>query len=445
MLRIGIRRKITLAIALLFLLIVRDGHGKLLLETDGIELHGTVRLVKKGAATCNVEKEHETEAEYERKKANDGKPLNVWRLDFSVYNGSGRPLSYMSAYFNIASEWPPCTNWTGPEGNYSGPVLWAGTYEVLQKPSGMAPGEEARGTAFLLVFHDQRPSFERWDVKFNFGEPVRRPRGAAEPEAGVNPARPSIPGPPTPRQPVAPVPSAAPAEVRNSMGMEFVLIPAGTFQMGSTSAAADDDERPVRQVRIVQAFYLGKYEVMQAQWEAVMGNNPSHFKGCGDCPVEQVSWEDAQAFIRKLNEMEGKNRYRLPSEAEWEYAARAGTTTKYSWGDEIGANRANCYGCGSQWDGETTAPVGSFPANAWGLHDMHGNVWEWVQDCWNGSYQGAPADGSAWESGDCFRRVLRGGSWGYNPWLLRAAVRSRSTTGDRYSGIGFRIVRTLTP
>ncbi len=225
--------------------------------------------------------------------------------------------------------------------------------------------------------------------------------------------------------------------------MEMVRIPPGTFQMGSSQGYSN--ERPVHKVTISQGFYLGKYEVTQAQWEAVMGNNPSYFKGCGDCPVEQVSWNDMQAFIRKLNEKEGEERYRLPSEAEWEYAARAGTTTRYSWGDEVGRNRANCRGCGSQWDDEKTAPVGSFPANAWGLHDMHGNVWEWVQDCWNGSYQGAPADGSAWESGDCSRRVLRGGSWGDEPWFLRAAARLRSPTGERNYYIGFRIARTLTP
>ncbi len=113
-----------------------------------------------------------------------------------------------------------------------------------------------------------------------------------------------------------------------------------------------------------------------------------------------VSWTDAVAYTEWLSAQLGE-RYRLPSEAEWEYASRAGSTKKYSWGNEIGRNRANCDGCGSQWDNRMTAPVGSFSPNAWGLHDMHGNVWEWVQDCWNSRYQGAPADGSAWESGDC--------------------------------------------
>ena len=233
----------------------------------------------------------------------------------------------------------------------------------------------------------------------------------------------------------------------DSLGIEFVPIPPGEFRMGSTSRVADDNEQPVTQVRISKGFYLGKYEVTQAQWKAVMGSNPSRFDACGpNCPVENVSWNDAQAFIKKLNSKDGKQRYRLPTEAEWEYAARAGSVTAYSWGNEIGRNRANCRGCGSQWDGEKTAPVGSFSPNAWGLHDMHGNVWEWVQDCWNDTYHGAPTDGSAWTSGSCGRRVVRGGSWSNGPENLRAAFRLRNTTGSRYNdSFGFRVARTLTP
>ena len=227
----------------------------------------------------------------------------------------------------------------------------------------------------------------------------------------------------------------------------MVRIPRGTFQMGSPTSerGGNDDERPVHEVTIRLGFYLGKYEVTQAQWEAVMGNNPSNFKGCAECPVERVSWDDAQAFTRKLNELDGNERYRLPSEAEWEYAARAGTTTRYSWGDEIGSNRANCVGCGSQWDNDKTAPVGSFDGNAWGLHDMHGNVWELVKDCWNDDYLGAPADGSSWESGDCSQRVLRGGSWHNNPVILRAAKRAWYFPHSQSYGVGFRIARTIKP
>ena len=223
-------------------------------------------------------------------------------------------------------------------------------------------------------------------------------------------------------------------------GIEFVWIPAGEFRMGSTSRRA---EQPIRQVRISQGLWLGKHEVTQAEWQRVMGSNPSRFDECGPtCPVEMVGWNDAQEFIGRLNARGGGNRYRLPTEAEWEYAARSGTTTGYWWGNEIGDNRANCNGCGSQWDRET-APVGSFAVNAWGLHDVHGNVWEWVEDCWHGNYEGAPGDGSAWtSSGDCSRRVLRGGSWFDLPRSLRAALRIRVDVGLRDDSVGFRVART---
>jgi formylglycine-generating enzyme required for sulfatase activity len=137
--------------------------------------------------------------------------------------------------------------------------------------------------------------------------------------------------------------------------------------------------------------------------------------------------------------------YRLLAEAEWEYAARAGTTTAYSWGDEIGNGNANCKRCGSQWDDGGTSPVGSFKPNAFGLYDMAGNVWQWVQDCYHDNYVGAPTDGSAWTSGDCSQRMGRGGSWFTGPEDLRSAYRGWTTTGDRSNNLGFRIARTLTP
>ena len=229
---------------------------------------------------------------------------------------------------------------------------------------------------------------------------------------------------------------------------EMVSIPGGTFRMGDLSGVSWwGAEKPVHRVTM-PAFKLGKYEVTFAQWDACVadggcgGYTPDDEGwGRGKRPVIHVSWSDAQAFIDWLNGKTGGG-YRLPSEAEWEYAVRAGSTTKYGWGDEIGSNRANCDGCGSRWDGERTAPVGSFPANAWGLHDMHGNVWEWVADCWNGSYRGAPTDGSAWMSGDCGQRVVRGGSAGLEPWYLRSAVRGRFTRTYRSLGRGFRLAQS---
>ena len=230
---------------------------------------------------------------------------------------------------------------------------------------------------------------------------------------------------------------------------EMVVVPEGSFMMGST--AGDGDERPVHEVTIARPFAVGVHEVTFEGWDWCVsdggcgGYRPDDEGwGRGKRPVINVSWNDAKAYVRWLSGRTGK-RYRLPSEAEWEYVARAGTKAAYWWGYAIGRNRANCDGCGSRWDDEQTAPVGSFPANPFGLYDVHGNVWEWVEDCWNDSYHGAPSDGSAWESGNCSRRVLRGGSWFINPGFLRSADRVRDTSGGRSDLIGFRVARTLTP
>ena len=162
-------------------------------------------------------------------------------------------------------------------------------------------------------------------------------------------------------------------------GMEFVLIPAGKFMMGSDSG--ESNGKPVHEVRISKAFYLGKHEVTQGQWQKVMGNNPSIFKGDAILPVENVSWEDVQEFIHKLNAKEGDTKYRLPTEAEWEYAARARTATIYSFGND--ERQLGEYAWYFPNSGNKTHPVGQKKPNAWGLHDMHGNVWEWVQDCYD--------------------------------------------------------------
>ena len=223
---------------------------------------------------------------------------------------------------------------------------------------------------------------------------------------------------------------------------EMVVVPAGSYRMGSANG---------HEVTIDAPFAVGRYEVTFAQWDACARGCPRGKNiaddggwGRGQRPVIRVDWDDAQRYVRWLSG-ETKKPYRLLSESEWEYAARSGTQTAYSWGDRIGGGRANCDGCGSQWDDRQTAPVGSFAANGWGLHDMHGNVWEWVADCWNESYAGAPRDGSAWLSGRCSGRVLRGGSWLISPSVLRAALRVRYSSGNRYYDIGFRVARTLAP
>jgi formylglycine-generating enzyme required for sulfatase activity len=236
----------------------------------------------------------------------------------------------------------------------------------------------------------------------------------------------------------------------NGVSFQMQSIPAGSFLMGSPESepGRDSGEGPQRQVS-VPAFQLGQTEVTQGLWQAVMGSNRSQFKNCGpNCPVEHVSWNDVQAFIHKLNQQTGQQ-FRLPSEAEWEYAARAGTTTPYPWGSQASHEHAN-YGqdqcCGGLAQGrdrwEHTAPASQFPANAFGLHDMHGNVLEWVQDC-HAPYGAAPSDGGSAELSSCSLRGLRGGSWAHGPRRLRSASRFWGTLDARDINTGFRLARTV--
>jgi formylglycine-generating enzyme required for sulfatase activity len=240
---------------------------------------------------------------------------------------------------------------------------------------------------------------------------------------------------------------------------EMIAIPAGRFLMGSPS---DEPERsanegPPHWVQ-VPAFELCRYAVTFDDWDAcVAAGGCTHRPddrgwGRGRRPVINVSWDDAQAYVRWLSHVTGKA-YRLPSEAEWEYACRAGTATPFSTGRCIRTDQANYdgnrdyAGCGAKtgvYLGKTQ-PVGSYPANSWGLHDMHGNVWEWVEDCWHDNYEGAPKDGSEWTQASCQTRVLRGGSWYSGPRALRAADRDWSSAGIRHDFLGFRLARTLTP
>ena len=228
-----------------------------------------------------------------------------------------------------------------------------------------------------------------------------------------------------------------------STGMEFILIPAGKFMMGSPSDEEGryDYEGPVHEVKIKNSFYLGKYPVIQKQWEKMMGNNPSSSKD-EDRPVEMVSWDDVQEFVKRINEKEGADKYRLPSEAEWEYACRAGTQTRYSFGSD--ESKLNEYAWYSDNSDRKTHRVGQKKPNYWGLYDMHGNVLEWVQDEWHDNYKNAPSDGSAWEDGkdDSFR-VNRGGGWGDNVGNCRSANRDGYYPGGGNFGLGFRLLREL--
>jgi formylglycine-generating enzyme required for sulfatase activity len=235
--------------------------------------------------------------------------------------------------------------------------------------------------------------------------------------------------------------------IGNGVSLEMVKIPGGIFLMGSpeTEAKRNDDEGPQHYVNVPE-FFMGKYPVTQAQWQAVMGNNPSYFKG-KNRPVEKVSWNEATKFCQKLSKKTGRD-YRLPSEAEWEYACRAGTQTPFYFGETITPELVNydgsyTYGNGPKGkDREETTDVGNFPPNSFGLYDMHGNVFEWCQDVWHRNYDGAPVDGSAWvNGGDSSLRVLRGGSWYFNPRRCRSADRNfYNSVETDYSIFGFRLV-----
>ncbi|MDP6953022.1 MAG: SUMF1/EgtB/PvdO family nonheme iron enzyme [Alphaproteobacteria bacterium] len=255
-----------------------------------------------------------------------------------------------------------------------------------------------------------------------------------------------------PPEPVQEPPSYHPGESFRDCPTcpEVVVVPAGSFQMGSPSGEEGrySDEEPMHRVSVEQAFAVGKYEVTFSQWDAcVSAGGCSHRPadegwGRGTRPVINVSWDDAQEYVRWLNRETG-HEYRLLSEAEWEYAARAGTQTARYWGSGIKHNNANCDGCGSRWDKQQTAPVGSFSPNGFGLHDMLGNVWEWTQDCWHDNYSGAPSRAAAWSGSSGCQRVIRGGSWDSTPWHLRAAVRDWGGTEGSANNVGFRVSRAL--
>ena len=285
---------------------------------------------------------------------------------------------------------------------------------------------------------------------------LARNRLAALPGPAPDPPRPGRPAPtrpdPTPARPRA-------GEVFRDCDTcpEMAVIPAGTFRMGSLASEQNrrDTEGPQRRVTL-RSFALGLTEVTFDEWEAcVRGGGCGGYRpgdqgwGRGARPVISVSWGDARAYVSWLSAETGAV-YRLPSESEWEYAARAGTTTPFHAGATISTDQANydgnyVYGSGRRgtYRGRTT-PVGTFAPNTFGLYDVHGNVWEWVEDCWHGSYREAPSDGRAWTvGGDCGRRVLRGGSWSVDPRDLRSAARIGITTGVRDINAGFRVARTL--
>jgi formylglycine-generating enzyme len=234
-----------------------------------------------------------------------------------------------------------------------------------------------------------------------------------------------------------------PKHFTNSVGMKFVWIPAGSFMMGSPKEEKERrDDETQHKVTLTKGFYMGVYTVTQEEWLVVMGNNPSRFEDEKNLPVEMVSWDDCQTFINKLRKKD-KNVYRLPTEAEWEFACRAGTKTPFHFGATISTDQANYFGHGIYGEGkkgkrrDNTTPIGSFPANDWGLHDMHGNVFQWCEDRYGAYPQKDVVDPQGPDEGK--HRVLRGGSWGHNPGYSRSASRLGNGPGLRYNVYGLRV------
>jgi formylglycine-generating enzyme required for sulfatase activity len=385
--------------------------------------------------------------------AGQGKSLNVMILDACrnapFMRGWRSPLRGLapmratggSLIAYAASPGAVAADGTGRNGTYTRHLLRFMTepnlpVELMFKQVRLAVEQETNGQQIPW-----EPSSLRENFAFNPGAGGTVSPPAVSPPAVVAPQRPAQPGTSSGTQVAVgeyPQPPTAPKTQRNSLGMEFVLIPAGTFQMGTNDSDANSNEQPAHTVRITRPFYLGKYEVTQGQWQAVMGNNPSRFTGDPNRPVENVSWEDVQEFVRRLNSREGGATYRLPTEAEWEYAARAGTTTRWSFGDD--ASQLGRYAWYEGNAGGQTHPVGQLQPNPWGLYGMHGNVWEWVQD-WYGTYtSGTAVDPAGLSSGST--RVNRGGSWNNTARNCRSANRNDDTPGNRNDNLGFRLLST---
>ncbi len=320
----------------------------------------------------------------------------------------------------------------------------------------------------LPVVKEPKPEMPAPDLKTS--SPPAKSHLQKPPRSTVKESAPALPTPDykaaAPQvKPEEPTAAAKPREasprkkVANSIGMEFVLIPASAaaFTMGSRlgieelirrfggAEAMYKTEKPSRSVTIGRPFYMLTTPVTQGQWRRVMGDHPSSFKGCGeDCPVEMVSWEDAQRFISRLNQMESHADYRLPSEVEWEYAARAGSESEFFFGsDAAKLGEFAWYSANSE---NKTHAVAQKKPNAWGLYDMAGNVWEWVEDDWHATYASAPADGAAWTGtprGSA--RVVRGGGWGVTARYCRSAARYYGNPTARTSHVGFRLARSVSP
>lgn len=322
---------------------------------------------------------------------------------------------------------------------------------VRKQPSSRTErvGELSRGDRVHVTGHTKDKNWYRVELSegttgFVYGELLREPVAAPAPAPKPEPAV-ATPAPPPP----------ATAGVAHQAGgisdcdncPEMVVLQPGSFSMGDNRG--DRSEKPAHRVTIRKPFAIGKYEVTLAQWNACVAAGAckaladTSAAGLSDMsPARDLSWNDAQRYVRWLSKLTGQS-YRLPTEAEWEYAARAGTSSRYWWGQKMESGKANCKECGGEWNNDAPARVDAFPANPFGIYGMNGGVWEWVEDCWHKSYAGAPSDGSAWTSHDCRENVIRGGSWRNDSTYAHSASRFRYDTAVRYILNGFRVAKSL--
>lgn len=330
---------------------------------------------------------------------------------------------------------------------------YAGDYEAYLKayPNGrFAPLAQARIARLRAAASAPTPG-QSPAARQGAAQPPSPPPSATSPPASPRqpssrPVSPPVGAPPTAAMPPQSPPSAANHEIRDCATCPALIeVDPGTFTMGNNSD--DPSEKPAHRVTIAHRFALAKYPVTVAQWNMCVAASaclrPASEGGQGpNAPVHDVSWDDAQQYLKWLTKTTGKP-YRLPTEAEWEYAARGGTTTRYWWGDAMSKGHANCKDCGPPWRADSPADVGSFAPNPLGFYDMNGGVWEWVSDCWHSSYKNAPSDGRSWEDPFCQSRVIRGGSWLDGAGYMLSSTRFKYDGSVRYTANGFRVARDL--
>ncbi|MGW8309559.1 MAG: SUMF1/EgtB/PvdO family nonheme iron enzyme [Thiogranum sp.] len=311
----------------------------------------------------------------------------------------------------------------------------------------LARGHRVHVTGHVTDRNWYRVEMDDGATGFVYGELLREPKPVPPPETKPPPVEPNKPAA-APKPVASPRPHPSPLAAGGSDCDDcpaMVTLEAGSFVMGDDRGYRS--EKPAHQVTIGNRFAIGKTEVTVAQWNAcVEAGSCRAIADAADMsansPARDLSWNDAQNYVRWLSKRTG-HKYRLPTEAEWEYAARAGTTTRYWWGDKMKAGVANCKGCGGDWSNDAPLEVTALPANGFGLYGMNGGVWEWVEDCWHKSYAGAPRDGSAWRAADCRENVIRGGSWRNDKTYAHSASRFFYDSSVRYLLNGFRVARTL--